>query len=253
MVYGYGRHSPLDIGLASEGLLAQEMAIREYCRVRFPLQPVQVGLDGPDQAARTLLSRAEGRRLNLALAQGHSVVFARFDRSFADLADMAAVLQLWDARGVYIHSVQDGVDTSAPEWAGFCATLGLCRRLQSIRLHEQSAGKLWGGKAALGFKLDLGGKAVPDDEQRSLMGEIVRLRDEEGLDYWQIVRRLPELKKHKQPERAALERYQREKLLQEAEVQGWKFTPQGLPIVDGLYVPDREGRLVEYQQPKGGT
>jgi DNA invertase Pin-like site-specific DNA recombinase len=59
--------------------------------------------------------RPAGHDLHDNLRRGDHVVFASLDRGFRDITDMATTLPQWEAMGVHVHFVEEGIVMDEPE------------------------------------------------------------------------------------------------------------------------------------------
>lgn len=116
-VYGYGRHSTDKQGLTEH---AQRAQVERYIELHLP--DCERGgwiYDAAVSGGKDLFERAKGREL-LALAQpGDHIVFAKLDRAFRKVADGLSTLEMLSQKGVRVHILDLGIDTSTP--MGECA------------------------------------------------------------------------------------------------------------------------------------
>jgi DNA invertase Pin-like site-specific DNA recombinase len=208
MVFGYRRCSHRDSQESGLGMAAQEGTISAYYTLlcskwREAKEQVlafhsKIFSDEAVSARRKLVTRAEGRALDLALKRGDHVVFPRLDRGFRDLEDLIRTTRDWDARGVTIHFVNEGIDCSTSIGRLIMHILGAVAQWQSEYIGDRaremaviyrSLGRNGNGKPPIGYKLigpksaGMRRKLVPDMEQRKVMSVIVKLRDEQKMTW----------------------------------------------------------------------
>jgi putative DNA-invertase from lambdoid prophage Rac len=201
-VYGYGRHSTDKQGL-TEG--AQRETVEAY--VRQHLAGVEYGgwlYDSAVSGAEPLFSREQGGRLETLLEPGDHVVWAKLDRAFRSVVDGAATLAGLGKRGIFVHSLDLGLDTSTAVGRCICTVMlafaELEREYASARTRDalrqkRAAGLPYGRHTPIGYRrVGRGriGRFVPDPVERAQVEEICRLR-QAGLSYEAIVWRLAKL------------------------------------------------------------
>jgi putative DNA-invertase from lambdoid prophage Rac len=201
-VYGYGRHSTDKQGL-TEG--AQRETVETY--IRQHLAGVEYGgwlYDSAVSGAEPLFSREQGGRLGTLLEPGDHVVWAKLDRAFRSVVDGAATLAGLGKRGIFVHSLDLGLDTSTAVGRCICTVMlafaELEREYASARTRDalrqkRAAGLPYGRHTPIGYRrVGRGrtGKFVPDPDERAQVAEICRLRTA-GLSYEAIVWRVAKL------------------------------------------------------------
>ncbi len=102
------------------------------------------------------LNRKGGSRLNDMLQPGDHVIFAHLDRGFRAVLDFSALIDVWKSRNITVHFADMGVDVSTPHGM-------LVANIMAAVAQGQS-----------------------DMQERAIMAEIVRLRDEKGRT-WQTI------------------------------------------------------------------
>ena len=112
--YGYCRASTGRQDLTFD---SQRAAIDRYFRDK--LEPAGYAWGGffEDKAvsgAKPFTERPEGRKLWVTCQPGDAIVWHRMDRAFRSVKDGSQVLAQFRERGVAIHSLDIGLDTSTP-------------------------------------------------------------------------------------------------------------------------------------------
>lgn len=185
-VYGYGRHSTNKQGLTED---AQRAKVEAH--IKAQLSDHQYGgwlYDRAVSGKKPLCEREEGRKLWVLLQPGDHVVWAKLDRAFRSVIDGASTMQLLSAKGVFIHSLDLGLDTSTA--IGRCISTVLLafaeleRDYASQRTKDglgakRQKGKPYNRAAPIGWR-KIGTKAdsywLPDHEERQQVQRMVALR-----------------------------------------------------------------------------
>lgn len=174
--YGYGRHSTDKQGLTEE---AQRVKVESYIKANLPHLEYGGWLYDPATSGKSpLFERPFGRNL-LTLAQpGDHLIWAKLDRAFRSVVDGASTLAMLAHKGVYVHSLDLGLDTSTAVGRCVCTVMlafaELEREYASERTKEALGAKKrmglpHGGSAPIGWKKVGVGKAsryVPDQVER---------------------------------------------------------------------------------------
>ena len=113
-VFGYARLSTLAQYLS---IAAQKAKIDKYFRFRFDDDPLATwGGCFEDHAVSAssvdFRERPHGRELNLKVNRGDHILLALGDRAFRSVADCCLCIKDWSDRGVAVHYINAGVDTS---------------------------------------------------------------------------------------------------------------------------------------------
>ncbi len=144
------------------------------------------------------LNRKGGQRLHGMLKSGDHVIFAHLDRGFRATLDFAALIDVWKSKDVTVHFADLSVDLGTPQGmlvANIMASVAqgqsdlTSERNKEIASRMRKLNRPRNGQKRLGHKLfDMGDhyQWIPDWPERSIMAEIVRLRDEEGLTFQAI-------------------------------------------------------------------
>lgn len=145
-----------------------------------------------------LIEREKGRVLNALLRPGDHVIFARLERAFRNARDCLNTLHLWETRSIVVHFADIALDLSTPHGKLFITiTAGFSQceaemdsvRAKEVVAHMRAKGRPAGGAPRPGFKWT-GPKGkrryVRDKQVRAIMQQIVALRDQYGMTWWQI-------------------------------------------------------------------
>jgi len=178
-VYGYARAST---GSQSLTFDVQQVAIGRYFKERLEPTGYEWGGMFEDKAVsggKPFTDRPEGRRLWVVCQPGDAVLWMKIDRAFRSVKDGANMLSMFRERGVSIHSIDIGLDTSTPMGAFTMQLLILLAELErswiSSRTKEALAALRERGYKNLGNSIPAGFKRVgragdsaiyPDMEER---------------------------------------------------------------------------------------
>ena len=186
MVYGYGRHSTDKQGL-TEG--AQRDKVMSYIQHHLPEHTSGGWLyDSATSGKRPLFERDTGRELWALVQPGDHIVWAKLDRAFRSVVDGAGTLAMLAAKGVYVHSLDLGLDTSTAVGRCVCTVMlafaELEREYASERTrealhHKKKKGLPYNAGVPIGWKKVGSGSAgrfVPDQDERDQAYQIVGLR-----------------------------------------------------------------------------
>jgi len=186
VIFGYGRHSTDKQGLTEE---AQRSKVESYITANHPDMPYGGWLyDAATSGKKPLLERPEGRKLHGLAQPGDHIVWAKLDRAFRSVVDGASTLAMLAHKGVYVHSLDLGLDTSTPVGRCVCTVMlafaELEREYASERTHEalgakRKAGLPIGPGVPIGWKKIGSGKSgrfAPDQVERDQALAIAALR-----------------------------------------------------------------------------
>lgn len=159
-------------------------------------------VDTVDSRSAPFLHRPAARELNSCSRPSDFIVIPDSSRSFANWEDMFHVLGNWRLKdtGVVILDLAycswaDGAEKMLRELHVF-AEADRARKAEHLHAgmeKRRAAGRVTNQHPPLGYKL-IGRKdrrqIAPDPAERAVMGEIVRLRDEQKLSWYEIASRL---------------------------------------------------------------
>ena len=190
-VFIYVRCSHRDSAESGLGMLAQLDQARSFADRLIEKNPhlelSEIFVDEAVSATKLPLRvRQAGHALDLELKRGDHIVFSTIDRGFRSIADMAATLPDWIARGVEIHFALDGLTMSDPSgrmmanvvcmFAQFEAEL-TSARTKEARSQLAAKGKFTGGREPAFWKIyrSDGTKRLVLDKQRIVAFRLVNL------------------------------------------------------------------------------
>jgi DNA invertase Pin-like site-specific DNA recombinase len=186
-IYGYTRVSDDSQAKSGLSLSAQKKRIELAARHIKGAKLVSVLVDKAVSARRKpFTERKRGSELDRLLAAGDHLIVAKIDRAFRNLRDYAQMFERWKERGVYLHLLDLGVDTSTPVGelvAGIMAAVAqwesqrIGERIQEAKSVLRQQGRTTNRSKLFGFALR-GKQLVPDPAELRTMALIVRLRKE---------------------------------------------------------------------------
>lgn len=111
-VYGYGRASTHKQSLTQE---VQQHKVQDYAeRALGEHEYAGFLYDADTSGKQPLFERPAGMRLWVLVQPGDHIVWAKLDRAFRSVVDGASTLQMLNAKGVSVHSLDLGLDTGTP-------------------------------------------------------------------------------------------------------------------------------------------
>jgi DNA invertase Pin-like site-specific DNA recombinase len=184
-IYGYVRVSHCRQAASGLGLAAQRSKIVEHSLTIRGHRLVRIFSDSKVSASRRpLLDRPRGRELDQVLVAGDHVVIAKLDRAFRRLADFAIVLERWQARRVFVHLLDIGVDTSSLSGKLIADVMASVAAFESGRIAERireakaamrRQGRSTNGRTVIGYRA-VRSRLVPDYSARRIARDIIRMR-----------------------------------------------------------------------------
>lgn len=199
--YGYLRVSSDAQAASRLGLDAQLQRIHAE-QGRLQAAGAAIGPVYRDEAVSAvryaMRDRPAGSALDAAVQAGDHICVAMLDRAFRTQRDAAVTLESWLSRGVTVHLLDIGADTSTPLGQLIVGILAAVAQWESQRFGERirdakavqrRAGRSTSGRARLGYRLLRGGRLGSDARQRRIHRSIAILR-RKGWDLREIAERL---------------------------------------------------------------
>jgi putative DNA-invertase from lambdoid prophage Rac len=184
-LYGYIRVSTQEQARSGLSLAAQRRQI-EVCANRLRLKVARIFRDAAVSASKTpMLRRAAGQELYATAKAGDHIAIAKLDRAFRSLQDFSYMLDRWQRRGVLVHILDIGVDTSSPVGrliAGIIAAVAewesrrIGERIRDAHAERRAQGRKTNGTVAIGYRATRGKIVRPDEAERKIARRILRLR-----------------------------------------------------------------------------
>jgi hypothetical protein len=180
--YGYSRASTGRQDLTFD---SQKAAIERHFKDKLePAGYTWGGLfeDKAVSGGKPFTERPEGRKLWVVSQPGDAVIWLKMDRAFRSVKDGSNVLSMFRDRGISIHSLDIGLDTSTPMGEFVAHLLIILAQLErswissrtkealaalKARGYKRKGDSVPAGYKRVGQKGDT--KIVPDHEERALM------------------------------------------------------------------------------------
>lgn len=208
-VYAYRRRSVARRDQVS--VRAQTTALTDYYTLKWgrakPVVPlVTLPVDEGVSGAIPLIQRPAGRDLFRRLYRGDHIIVAKLDRIWRSVADGAIMLQWCEAKGVHLHILDLGIDTTTPAGRMAAHMLMAVAQFERERTGERriaantqrrKEGKPWFGRNCppLGWRIvgrPPNRQFKPNHPERATLRRMLRMH-ESGLGYRRLERRLREL------------------------------------------------------------
>jgi DNA invertase Pin-like site-specific DNA recombinase len=183
-LYGYIRVSTHEQTRSGLSLAAQRRRIDDAAK-GLRMEVTRVFRDAAVSASRkAMLQRLAGRELDRAATAGDHIVIAKLDRAFRSLQDFASMLDRWHRRGVVVHLLDIGVDTSSHVGrlvAGILASVAewesrrIGERIKDAHAERRAQGRKTNGTVAIGYRAARK-RVLPDASERDVARLILRLR-----------------------------------------------------------------------------
>lgn len=197
IVYGYGRHSTAKQSITED---AQRDAVESYIQTRLSGHTYGGWFyDAAVSGKKSLFERPEGMRLWALVQPGDHIVWAKLDRAFRRVIDGSTAMQMLAAKGVFVHSLDLGIDTSTPV-GNFIYTVMVafaelerdfaCQRTRDGLAAKRRAGRPYCPAVPIGWRKRGSGADsswLPCETEREHVRQIVKLR-EDGLSLIEIAK-----------------------------------------------------------------
>lgn len=176
--YGYLRVSTEAQADSGNGLEVQRKKLLDYAQDKLK-DYIWGGLyeDAAVSGSIPLRQREQGFQMDLKLGKGDVVLLTRLDRGFRSIPDLAVTMDAWFQRGINVHVIDQGIDSSSNMGKFFIYFLALLAQMErdfiSSRTREalqnRIAKGLFAGAAPYGFKVkrtEVESYIVPDAKER---------------------------------------------------------------------------------------
>jgi DNA invertase Pin-like site-specific DNA recombinase len=165
-VFGYGRHSTDKQSITEE---VQQAKVEGYIKQALPEAEYHGWLyDQATSGSMPLFERPAGRNI-LALAQpGDHIVWSKLDRAFRSVVDGASTLAMLAHRGIFVHSLDLGLDTSTAVGRCVCTVMLAFAELEREYASERTTEALSAKREAglpYGRRLPIGWQKVGKKKQ----------------------------------------------------------------------------------------
>lgn len=196
-VFGYGRHSTGKQSITED---VQQQKVESYISSKLPdCDYDRWRYDAATSGSTPLFEREEGRELWFLSQPGDHVVWAKLDRAFRSVADGATTLAMLAQKGVFVHSLDLGLDTSTAIGRCVATVMMAFAELEREYARERTSDALQ-AKKAMGLPYTCGvpygwkkigkGKTSrfePDMSERQQIEVLDRMHDE-GMSFEKLER-----------------------------------------------------------------
>jgi DNA invertase Pin-like site-specific DNA recombinase len=134
-ILGYRRVS-LEENAGNTSFETQGGQITAYAQFKWPGQPVKF-VEDDVSGSITLCTRPYGSQLDKMLQAGDHVVFSRSDRAFRDQLDCLQTVKTWHQRGIGVHILDLGVDTTSDVGQLMLGVLSSVNEFERKRIRER--------------------------------------------------------------------------------------------------------------------
>jgi len=184
-VYGYARVSTAQQADEGESLDVQQRVIAGYAHMHGMVIDkvfVERGVSG----SKPLAERPQGAALLEQLQPGDVVITARLDRMFRSALDALNVLGKLKERGISLHMIDLGGDTTGNGVSKLVFTIlsavaeaerdRIRERVSEVKRDQRQRGRYLGGIVPFGFRIGENKALVEDSEQQAAIRKMRELR-----------------------------------------------------------------------------
>ena len=185
--YGYARVSTTRQAEEGESLETQERVIGGYAQL-LGLVLNRVFVERGVSGSRPLADRPEGAALLTVLRPGDVVITPKLDRMFRSALDALAVLGELKKRGVSLHMIDLGGDTTGNGVSKLVFTILSAvaeaerdrtrERIAEVKADQRKRGRFLGGSVPFGWRLDKKGGLIPEAAEQAAIARMRALRSE---------------------------------------------------------------------------
>lgn len=143
--YGYGRASTADQSLTLE---AQHERVEAYCKSQG--MTLAKWITDPATSGRSLFAKRKGGSElceEIRKGEAKAVVIAKLDRAFRNTLDCLKTMQEWHAKGVAVHVLDMGVNTSTNTGQLFLTILAAVAEFERNLIAERTAIAMQNGQS----------------------------------------------------------------------------------------------------------
>lgn len=117
VAYGYIRVSTAIQAESELGLLAQQRMIRDYAKFKLAREGIKLETiysdPGVSAYSINMADRPQGAIMLANAKRNDHIIVAKLDRAFRSVSDFAKIVAVLHSRGVHLHLLDLGVDTSS--------------------------------------------------------------------------------------------------------------------------------------------
>lgn len=140
MAYGYVRVSSERQVRSGLGMDAQKETIKKYFEYRLKSNGFEWGdfwIDPAKSGNIPFQQRPAGGKLDLAMTKGDAIIVAKLDRAFRRALDFYRMMEIWEERGIHVHMLDLGMDSSTPVGKMLMGMLAVIAEFERSRLRER--------------------------------------------------------------------------------------------------------------------
>lgn len=199
--YGYARVSTVHQADEGESLAVQRRQIEGYVQMHG-LQIARTFVERGVSGSRPLGERPEGKALLSLLKPGDVVITPKLDRMFRSALDALEVLGKLKQRGIALHMIDLGGDTTGNGVSKLVFTILSAvaeaerdrtrERITEVKRDQRQRGRYLGGRVPFGWRVGEDGALVEVAEQQRALKRMRKLRDD-GLPLRTIADRMQAL------------------------------------------------------------
>lgn len=184
-VFGYLRVSTERQASEGESLPTQRRSIEGYAMMHGLVVDrffEEKGVSG----AKPIAERSMGAKLMSSVRCGDVVITSKLDRMFRSALDALDVLRQLQGRGVSLHMIDLGGDVTSNGISKLVFTIlsavaeaerdRIRERIVDVKRDQRERGRFLGGGLPFGYRLDSGGKLLPDASEQMAISEARRLQ-----------------------------------------------------------------------------
>ena len=118
---------------------AQKEKGEKYANLKFDGMQVETYLDPAVSGSMPLFQRPDGMRMFQNIQAGDHVIVAFYDRGFRSSRDLVLSMPQFEERGVTLHILDMGIDTSTPFGRMFIGIMAFIKQYELENLKERMA------------------------------------------------------------------------------------------------------------------
>jgi DNA invertase Pin-like site-specific DNA recombinase len=185
--YGYARVSTVAQADEGQSLDVQQRVIAGYAQMHG-LTVEKVFVERGVSGSKPLGDRPQGAALLAALKPGDVVITPKLDRMFRSALDALGVLGQMKQRGIALHMIDLGGDTTGNGVSKLVFTILSAvaeaerdrtrERIAEVKRDQRQYGRYLGGTVPWGYRVGPVGELVPIPEQQAAIRQMRQLRDQ---------------------------------------------------------------------------
>ncbi len=185
--YGYARVSTIAQADEGESLDVQQRQIAGHAQIQG-LEVEKVFVERGVSGSKPLAQRPQGAALLAALQPGDVVITPKLDRMFRSALDALDVLGQMKQRGIALHMIDLGGDTTGNGVSKLVFTILSAvaeaerdrtrERIAEVKRDQRQRGRYLGGAVPWGYRIGDAGELVPIPEKQAAIRRMRKLREQ---------------------------------------------------------------------------